>query len=179
MRKQLTALTMLMVCAGALTVTCVDANAEPAKRTRSTTSRPISNPKFDPAADRVALFDGMEAGQLETKVIANGAEHGTLLITNTTDEPLTVEMPSSFVTVHVLKQFGQGGGGFGQGGGGGFGQGGGHSGGQANPFEIGKDREGDQGHDKRRVEPVRFGGGHWQDQGCSFGLLHQRKGIGC
>ena len=125
MRKQLTALTMLMVCAGALTVTCVDANAEPAKRTRSTTSRPISNPKFDPAADRVALFDGMEAGQLETKVIANGAEHGTLLITNTTDEPLTVEMPSSFVTVHVLKQFGQGGGGFGQGGGGGFGQGGG------------------------------------------------------
>ncbi len=118
--------------------------AESSKRERSQ-SRPITRPKFDPSAERVPLFSGMKEGTLESKVIAMGPEHGSVLVTNTTEKPLTVEFPKSFVVVHVLKQFGgggqQGGGGGGQqsgggglggqqgGGGGGFGGGGGQQGG--------------------------------------------------
>jgi hypothetical protein len=99
------------------------------RSTRS--SRPIRNPKFDPAAERVELFEGIKDGRLETKVIAQDAEHGVVLVTNSSDEPLTVELPQAFVAVQVLKQFGGGGGGFG-GGGGGFGGGqGGQGGGQS------------------------------------------------
>lgn len=91
-------------------------------------STPITRPRFIPTAERVELFKGMEEGQIETKVIAKGPFGGNLLITNKTDQPLTVDMPPAFTTVHVLKQFGAGGGGLG-GGGGGFG-GGGLGGGQ-------------------------------------------------
>ena len=106
------------------------AQAESTKRERSKPSRPITNPKFDASAERVELFAGMEKGTLETKVVANGPEGGSLLISNKTDEPLTVDLPKSFVTVHVLKQFGQQGGGFGGGGGLGGGGLGGQQGGQ-------------------------------------------------
>ena len=51
-----------------------------------------------------------------------------ILVTNTTDEPVTVELPEAFVAVQVLKQFG--GGGMGGGGMGGGGMGGGGMGGQ-------------------------------------------------
>lgn len=103
--------------------------SEPAERK----SRPITKPKFLPSAEQVDFFEGVESGVFEYKVIATGPEGGSVLVTNTTDEPLTVQMPTSFVTVSVLKQFngggfGNGGGGFGNGGGG-FGNGGGGFGG--------------------------------------------------
>ena len=123
MKLRTTALCVVLT----LFVTC--AQADSGKRERSRPQRPITNPQFDPSAERVELFQGMEDGTLETKVIANGPEGGNLLISNTTDEPVTVEMPTSFVTVHVLKQFGQQGGGFGGGGLGGGGLGGGQQGG--------------------------------------------------
>lgn len=99
---------------------------------KSNRSRPISNPKFDPTADKVEFFEGVESGVFEYRVIAQGPEGGNVLITNTTDKPLSVQLPASFVTVSVLKQFGGlggGGGGLGGGGLGGGGLGGGQQGG--------------------------------------------------
>lgn len=98
------------------------------------TSRAFTKPVYIETAETVDLFQGMKDGQLETKVIANGPFGGTLLISNVTDQPLTVAMPQTFATVHVLKQFGApggiGGGGGGLGGGGGGLGGGGQQGGQ-------------------------------------------------
>lgn len=94
--------------------------------------RPVKKTVYDPSAERVELFAAMKDGLIESKVIANGPYGGNVLLTNKADETLTVDLPGSFVTVHVLKQgFGGagigGGGGFGggQGGLGGAGQGGG------------------------------------------------------
>lgn len=104
--------------------------SEPAEK--SNRSRPISNPKFDPTAERVDFFEGVESGVFEYRVVAQGPGGGNILVTNTTDEPLSVQMPKAFVTVSVLKQFGGGGlggGGLGGGGLGGGGLGGGGLGG--------------------------------------------------
>jgi len=102
----------------------------------------ITKPKFDPDAPVVKLFDGMESGQLATKLIMKNEFSGNLLIENKTDGPLTVAMPDAYVGVHVLNQFGgglgggglgggqQGGGGGAQTAGGGGQQGGGFGGGQ-------------------------------------------------
>ncbi len=85
----------------------------------------ITKLTLNPEAPVVELFAGMESGQLESKLIMKDQFNGNLLIENKTDGPLTVQMPDSFVGVHVLNQFGGGGGGFGGGGLGGGGQGGG------------------------------------------------------
>lgn len=105
-------------------------------------NRPIRNPKYDPTAERVELFDAMKAESLSAVMIPQNSLHGNLVIENKTDKPLTVELPESFVGVHVLKQVGGGGGGQagggggqaqsaggGAGGGGNFGGGGGGQGG--------------------------------------------------
>lgn len=85
----------------------------------------ITKPKFDPTAEKVEFFKGMEEGQLETKFVPKDADGGFLLVSNTTTEPVTVELPEAFVAVQVLKQFGgMGGGGMGGMGGGGMGGGG-------------------------------------------------------
>ena len=92
----------------------------------------ITKPKFDPSAERVEFFKGMEDGQLETRFVPKDANGGFLLVTNTTEEPITVDLPDAFVAVQVLKQFGgggMGGGGMGGGGMGGGGMGGGGQGG--------------------------------------------------
>ncbi|MEJ7591202.1 MAG: hypothetical protein WKF77_06615 [Planctomycetaceae bacterium] len=88
----------------------------------------ITKPKFDPSAERVEFFKGMEDGQLETQFVPKDASGGFLLVKNTTEEPVTVDLPEAFVAVQVLKQFG--GGGMGGGGMGGGGMGGGGMGGQ-------------------------------------------------
>ena len=88
----------------------------------------ITKPKFDPSAERVEFFKGMEDGQLETRFVPKDANGGFLLVTNTTEEPVTVDLPDAFVAVQVLKQFGGGGGGM-MGGMGGGGMGGGGMGG--------------------------------------------------
>lgn len=90
--------------------------------------RPITKPKYDPSAERVALFEGIEQGSLQAKVIPNDEFGGKVLIENKSDKPLTVELPDSFVGVQVLTQFGAGGG-LGGGGLGGGGLGGGGLGG--------------------------------------------------
>jgi hypothetical protein len=84
----------------------------------------ITKPKFDPAAERVGLFNGIEAGSLDVKMVPRDSFGGSLLIENRSDKPLTVDMPEAFVGVQVLRQFGGGGGGRGGGRGGAGGAGG-------------------------------------------------------
>jgi hypothetical protein len=98
--------------------------------------------KLDESLDHIDVFEGIEKGVLEVKMIPKDAMGGNLLIENKGDKPLNVDFPAAFVGKQVLKQFGGGqqGGGFGGGQqGGGFGggqqgggqqQGGGFGGGQ-------------------------------------------------
>ena len=66
---------------------------------------PVKKLTVDPDAREVELFTAIDAGELEAKLVPRDARHGNLLVTNKTDEPLTVKLPRSFVGVHVLKQF--------------------------------------------------------------------------
>ncbi|MGH7127546.1 MAG: hypothetical protein ACREJB_15145, partial [Planctomycetaceae bacterium] len=94
------------------TVVCLSAallsiaGAAEKSRSRERSKRPISNPKFDPTAEEIGLFEGMENGSLEVQVIPQNAKGGNVLIENTTDQPLTVKLPDAVVGVQVLKQFG-------------------------------------------------------------------------
>ncbi|MFT4558190.1 MAG: hypothetical protein ACI92S_003565 [Planctomycetaceae bacterium] len=117
-RTQCVALLALALLAGG--------SAEAAKKGQ------ITKPKFDPNAPVVELFKGMEEEKLSTKLLQKNSKTGNLLIENLTKETITVQLPESFVGVHVLNQGGLGGGGQQGGGGGGGGQtaGGGGGGGQ-------------------------------------------------
>lgn len=84
-------------------------------------------------AEVVELFAGIEAGDIEVKVIPKNAKEATIIINNKKDRPLRIQMPKAMAGVPVLAQLGGGlGGGLGgQGGGGqqGMGMGGGMGGG--------------------------------------------------
>lgn len=89
------------------------------------TKKPIKNPKFDPTAEKVDLFEAVEAQQVSVKLIPRDAKGGTVLIENKTDKPLTVKIPDAVAGVSIHSQFGgMGGGGMGGMGGGGMGGGG-------------------------------------------------------
>ncbi|MDP1796560.1 MAG: hypothetical protein Q8K78_03725 [Planctomycetaceae bacterium] len=89
---------------------------------KQTAKRPLKKLTYDPNAEEVDLFKGMESGQLKVKLIPQNSFGGNVLIENTTDKPLTVKFPAAMVGVPKhLAQFG--GGGFGGGGQGGFGGG--------------------------------------------------------
>lgn len=66
----------------------------------------IPNPKFDPDAKVVALFDGLMDGQFAAKIVHKDEKSGNLFIANKTSEALTVELPETFVGIHVLNQQG-------------------------------------------------------------------------
>ncbi len=106
--------------------------------------RPITNPKFDPDAKQMGLFEALAEGVVEAKMIPKSSLGGNLILANKSPEPITVEIPAGFVGVPISAQFG-GGGGFGQGGGG-LGQGG---------------QQGGQGGGQQAVG----GGGQGQQQG--------------
>jgi len=122
---------------------CVNSVLPAAARTRRV--RPISKPKFDPAAKQVELFKGMKDGSLAARLILKNSREGNLLIQNKTDQPLTVKLPDAFVGVQVLKQGGMGMGMGGGGGGGGQGGGGGGGGGQSSGGGSGGGGGGQQG----------------------------------
>ena len=86
---------------------------------------PITKLTVDPEARQVELFEAIEEGELDVRMIPKDAKGGNLFIENTTDEPLTVNMPAGFVGVQTFKQIGGLGGGLGGGGLGGGGLGGG------------------------------------------------------
>ncbi|MFN0196716.1 MAG: hypothetical protein ACKVT0_08210 [Planctomycetaceae bacterium] len=126
---------LLALCVTLVSVTPTDANS---KSKAKKAKRPITKPKFDPDAEKVELFKGMEEGQLDARIVAKDAFGGKILVQNMTDKPLTVEMPESLVAVHVLKQFGGGMGGMGGGGMGGMGgMGGGGMGGMGGGQSMG------------------------------------------
>lgn len=91
---------------------------------------------YDENAKKIDIFDGMENGQLDVKVVHKDSLSANIFIENKSDIPLTVEIPEAIATKHVLKQIGAGvgatgggaqntgGGAGGIGGGGGFGGGG-------------------------------------------------------
>lgn len=95
--------------------------------------------KVDASLDHIDVFEGIEKGVLEVKMIPKDAMGGNMLIENKGDKPLNVDFPAAFVGKQVLKQFGggQGGGGFGGGQGGGGLGGGGQGGGQAQGGGLG------------------------------------------
>lgn len=68
--------------------------------------RPLKHSPYDPHAATVKLFEGLKCGAISVKVVPNGAKGGSLFLTNQTQEPLTVQMPQSFVGVPVKAQFG-------------------------------------------------------------------------
>ena len=99
---------------------------------------PMKILKYDPAAEKMQMFDAIESGQLKVRVVAHDAKGGNMYFENLSGKPLTVEVPQALAIVHILKQFGGGMGGGGMGGGmggmggmqGGQGMGGGMGGGQ-------------------------------------------------
>jgi hypothetical protein len=113
---------------GALAVSLV-APGISADSKKETKKNPIPPQKVDESLDHIDVFEGIEKGVLDVKMIPKDAMGGNMLIENKGDKPLNVDFPAAFIGKQVLKQFGGGGGGFGgggqQGGGGGFGGGGG------------------------------------------------------
>jgi hypothetical protein len=68
-------------------------------------------PQNDRDAPRVArheveLFAGIQQKQLEVQLIPRDSSQGRLLISNKTDQPLSVKLPDAFAGVPVLAQFG-------------------------------------------------------------------------
>lgn len=121
--------------------------------------------KLDESLDHMDVFEGIEKGVLDVKMIPKDAMGGNMLIENKGDKPLNVDFPAAFVGKQVLKQFGGGGGGgFGGGGGGqqgGFGGGQG-GGGQQQGGGFGGGQQGGGGG---------FGGGGGQQGGGGGGFF--------
>ncbi len=82
-------------------VTCLSAAKKERSRKRSGV---IRNLKYDPAAEVVKLFDGLEDHRLEARVVPKNEFAASVYLTNTTSKPLTVVLPKAVVAVHVLKQ---------------------------------------------------------------------------
>lgn len=55
-------------------------------------------------ATSVGLFEGMESGDLEVKVIPKDSKEGTITIRNKSGKPLTIKLPEAFAGVPVLAQ---------------------------------------------------------------------------
>lgn len=75
----------------------------------------INKPNINPAAETVELFDGIDKGVINARLVPRNADGGNVFIENNTDRPLTIKLPKAVAAVQVLKQ------GFGGGGGGGLG----------------------------------------------------------
>ncbi|WP_339747274.1 hypothetical protein [uncultured Rubinisphaera sp.] len=85
--------------------------------------RPIRKLTYDPKAEKVELFEGIENEVVEYTMIMKDSKEGTLFLENKTDEVISVEMPKAIVGIQVLAQFDDGlGGGTGGAGGAGGGQ---------------------------------------------------------
>jgi hypothetical protein len=108
---------------------------------------PSTDDDAEAEALEVELFQGMQDGVVETKIIVRNDHQARIFFTNKTKQPLAIQLPEAFAAVPALAQFGgaggggQGGGGFGGGGGGGQqsaggGLGGGGGGGGGGVFSV-------------------------------------------
>ena len=62
-----------------------------------------------PTGKVIGLFEGMESGDIEVKVIPKDATEGTVTIKNKSGKPLTIKLPEALAGVPVAAQFGGGG----------------------------------------------------------------------
>lgn len=69
---------------------------------------PMKILKYDPAAEKMQMFEAIESGALSVRVVAHDAKGGNMYFENLSGKPLTVEVPQALAIVHVLKQFGGG-----------------------------------------------------------------------
>lgn len=67
--------------------------------------QPIKKLKHDASIPSVELFDAMEQGVVETTVIARNSHEANLFVTNKSDAPVSIQLPSAVVATQVLKQF--------------------------------------------------------------------------
>lgn len=114
---------------GALAVSLV-ASGTSADSNKETKKKPVPAQKVDGSLEHIDVFEGIEKGVLEVKMVPKDAMGGNMFIENKGDKPVNVDFPAAFIGKPVLKQFGMGGGGLGGGGLGGGGLGGGGLGGQ-------------------------------------------------
>jgi len=113
---------------GALAVSLV-VPVNSADSTSAVKRKVVPAQKVDESLDHIDVFEGIEKGVLDVKMIPKDAMGGNMLIENKGDKPLNVDFPAAFIGKQVLKQFGGGmGGGMGGMGGGMGGQGGGMGG---------------------------------------------------
>jgi hypothetical protein len=56
----------------------------------------------------IGLFEAQAAGQLGVKLIPHDSTAGTVILTNRTAAPLTINLPAAFAALPVLAQFGGG-----------------------------------------------------------------------
>jgi hypothetical protein len=71
--------------------------------------RSMARLQYDPAVEKLDVFEGVEDGSFEVAVVPRDEKQGMILVDNKTDRPLTVELPDAFVGVQVLNQTGAGG----------------------------------------------------------------------
>jgi hypothetical protein len=81
---------------------------------------PIRQLRLDPAVEVIPLFTGVDSGAFTMRIAPTGPELSHVIVTNVTEEPLTVGFPKAAIGAQVLPQLGNG---FGQNNAGGFGQG--------------------------------------------------------
>lgn len=77
--------------------------------------RPITKPKYDPAARQVDLFKGIDERSLDVTMRPRNEFGGNVFFHNRTEQPITVLLPDAIVGIHVHPQFGGIGGGAGGG----------------------------------------------------------------
>lgn len=102
-------------------------------------ARPTKIGTYNPGDETVELFEAMDEGQIQVKIIPKNSAEARVFIKNKANKPLNVRLPKAFAAVPILAQGpgGMGGGMGGQAMGGGMGMGGGGM------FNIPADREGD------------------------------------
>jgi len=120
--------TIAVTLAGAMTLgVFIGPSAQAATKKKSPKKPVVTAQKSTPTADarEVELFEAMEAGEIEARVVPRDQFGAKVFIENKTDEPLNVKFPKAVVATPILAQFGgMGGGGMGGGGMGGMGGGG-------------------------------------------------------
>ena len=62
--------------------------------------------EFNPEHESIEMFQAIEDGQIEVRLIPRNSTEANVLIENKTEQPLNVELPAAFAGVPVLAQFG-------------------------------------------------------------------------
>lgn len=107
-RSSATLIACCLACLG-LAVTSGPAPEAVAATKKPVAKKPITNPKFDPNGEEVDLFEAIEAGQVDAKMIPKNALGGTVFIENLTDKPLNVKVPEAVIGIPMNAQMGMGG----------------------------------------------------------------------